>query len=56
MSALLIAAALDGLGQLFDAVLILVTLYLVFNVPWFAGGWGWFLLLGLSPRSRVTRW
>lgn len=35
----------------FDVLLIALTLYLAFTYEWFVGGWGWFLLLGLSPRA-----
>ena len=36
---------------IFDVLLILFCLYAAFNWAWFFGGWGWFLLLGLSPRA-----
>lgn len=39
----------------FDFALSIVTVLLVFNRPEFLGGWGWFLLLGLSPRAWRTR-
>jgi hypothetical protein len=37
---------------LFDLILIPLVLYLVFTQQWFAGGFGWFLLLGLSPSAH----
>lgn len=38
----------------YDVVLIIVVLWLAFHVECFAGGFGWFLLLGLSPRAWST--
>lgn len=38
-------------APLIDIVLIAAVLWLAFNAQWFAGGFGWFLLLGLSPRA-----
>lgn len=35
----------------FDLLLIGFVLYAAFHWEWFAGGFGWFLLLGLSPRA-----
>lgn len=49
------AEAWATFAVLFDLALIAVTLYLVFTFSWFAGGWGWFLLLCISPRSCKTR-
>lgn len=34
-----------------DIPLICLVWYLVFNGPEFIGGFGWFLLLGLSPNA-----
>lgn len=34
-----------------DMILIVAVLWLTFNGPQFIGGWGWFLLLGLSPSA-----
>lgn len=35
----------------FDVLLIVAVLWLAFTFEWFLGGFGWFLLLGLSPRA-----
>jgi hypothetical protein len=38
---------------IWDLILICVALNCVFDTDlnWFVGGWGWFLLLLLSPRA-----
>ena len=38
-------------ATLWDLILIAFVLYAMFNWPWFAGGFGWFILLGLSPQA-----
>jgi len=40
-----------AIAAAFDIAIIAAVLWLAFNVPAFAGGFGWFLLLGLSPRA-----
>jgi hypothetical protein len=35
----------------FDVLLILFCIYAALHWTFFAGGFGWFLLLGLSPRA-----
>lgn len=35
----------------FDILLIIFCFYAAYNWGWFLGGFGWFLLLGLSPRA-----
>lgn len=35
-----------------DLILIPLVLYLAFNYEGFLGGFGWFLLLGLSPSAH----
>ena len=35
-----------------DLVLIVASVSLAFTQPWLLGGWGWFLLLGLSPNAH----
>lgn len=40
---------------MFDLALIAVVVWLAINAPWFAGGFGWALLLSLSPRAWRTR-
>jgi len=37
---------------MFDSALIVACIYAGINFDWFLGGWGWFLLLGLSPRAH----
>lgn len=41
--------------KVFDVALIALTLWLAFTFEQFAGGFGWFLLLGLSPRAWPAR-
>lgn len=44
----------DLCETVFDISLIALSIYLAFTQEWFAGGFGWFLLLGLSPRAWRT--
>lgn len=41
----------DVFATVFDFWLVVLTLVLLVTQPWFLGGFGWFLLLGLSPRA-----
>lgn len=34
-----------------DCILIIAAIALALSQPWFVGGFGFFLLLGLSPRA-----
>jgi hypothetical protein len=36
----------------FDLLLIILTFTLAFTQVWFIGGFGWFLLLALSPNAH----
>lgn len=38
-------------ATIFDVALIAFSLYAASHWDWFAGGFGWFLLLGLSPQA-----
>lgn len=35
-----------------DLILIVLSCYLAGTQEWFLYGWGWFLLLGLSPNAH----
>ena len=38
-------------ATVFDILLIGFVFYAAFNWGWFVGGFGWFILLGLSPQA-----
>jgi hypothetical protein len=38
-------------ATVFDVALITLVIWMAFSFQNFAGGFGWFLLLGLSPRA-----
>lgn len=44
----------DLCETVFEISLIALSIYLAFTQEWFAGGFCWFLLLGLSPRAWRT--